>query len=352
MNPNKDSRNNLDSYPLVKCLQCLAVADNAHKWGCRPGWCDRLAGSRRTRPGAESELRNTSTALAALWVCHGAGRRVWQKYFERKGFAYKHWQNNLNFSHYFNLQFWKGRVVHFSSPLLHFAIRRKYLFNIIHLGLLWNCSHEYSDDYTYTFWLLFVHELAWFFTLRHPKWNGGSLSACGYRLNSRVNAHSFPKQVELRREDFQTQLYDMKDLQLMCLTTNKRPNHSLLALYSKNPFAFFNRTLPTDLLGLALGMIKSYAMNRERSSSGPSGYHYKAGGKTAFTIQKKKENTPPKLSTVTRNSFCAVHMVQFPCHHTVFQLPQRDKTMTNKLMGFLLNGVLFLTEKNGSALPV
>lgn len=67
---------------------------------------------------------------------------------------------------------------------------------------------------------------------------------------------------------------------------------------------------------------------------------------------KKKENTPPKLSTLTHNSFCAVYMVQLPCHHTVFQLPQRDKTMTNRLMGFLLNRVLFLTEKNASALPV
>lgn len=162
-----------------------------------------------------------------------------------------------------------------------------------------------------------------------------------------VSAHSLQKQVKLSREHFQTQPYDMKDIQLMWLTTNIPE----IILYSKNPFAFFNRILPTDLLGLALGMIKSYATNRMCSSSGPSGYHYKAGEKQLLQY-KKKGNTPPKLSTVTHNSFCAVHTVQLPCHHTVFQLSQRDKTMTNKLMGFLLNWVLFLTEKNGSALPV
>lgn len=46
-----------------------------------------------------------------------------------------------------------------------------------------------------------------------------------------VSAHSFQvnevnEQVKLRREDFQAQPYDMKDLQLMWLTTNKPPNHS------------------------------------------------------------------------------------------------------------------------------
>lgn len=129
----------------------------------------------------------------------------------------------------------------------------------------------------------------------------------------------------------------MKDLQLLWLTRNKAPNLSVLPLYSKNPFAFFNRTLPADLLGLALAMIKSYATNRMCSSSGPSGYHYKAGEKQLLQYKEKKGNTPPNLSTVTCNSFWAVHTVQRPCHRTVFPLSQRDKTMTNKLMGFLPN---------------
>lgn len=48
-------------------LAMLDVADKAQKWGCRPGWCDRPAVSHRIPLGAQLELKNTGTALAALW---------------------------------------------------------------------------------------------------------------------------------------------------------------------------------------------------------------------------------------------------------------------------------------------
>lgn len=84
LNPNKGSRNNADFCPLVKCLQCLGVADDAQNWGCRPGWSDRPAVSCRTRLGAELELENTGTALVALWFSglvmeqeEECGRNIW-----------------------------------------------------------------------------------------------------------------------------------------------------------------------------------------------------------------------------------------------------------------------------------
>lgn len=129
------------------------------------------------------------------------------------------------------------------------------------------------------------------FHTRAPRveWRIPACIVCCYRL-----IH-FKKQMKLRKEDFQAQRYYMKDLQqLTWLTTNKTPNHSVLALYSKNLFAFFHRIPSTVLLGLPLGVLKSLgfgnffyrksAMNKICSISSPSGCHYKVGGKTAFTI--------------------------------------------------------------------
>lgn len=69
------------------------------------------------------------------------------------------------------------------------------------------------------------------------------------------------------------------------------------------------------------------------SSCSPSGYHYEAERKAAFTIQIK-ENTPAKLPTATRTSFCSVHAAQLPCHHTAVKLHQWGKTIINKFKGF------------------
>lgn len=56
---------------------------------------------------------------------------------------------------------------------------------------------------------------------------------------------------------------------------------------ARTHFDFFNRILPMGLLGLALGMVKSYAMKKMCSSSGPSGYHYKAGEKQLLQYKKR-----------------------------------------------------------------
>lgn len=79
--------------------------------------------------------------------------------------------------------FWKGKMVHFSLPLLHSAIRRNYHFNVIYVGFIWNWSHKDLDDCTCTFSLLLVDELARLFTLRHPEWTSGSLGTCSYGPN-------------------------------------------------------------------------------------------------------------------------------------------------------------------------
>lgn len=167
-----------------------------------------LLDTARGRIGAQKH-RHSPCSFVVFWACHGAGRRVWQKYLGRKGSAYKHWQNNLTFSYCFKILGKDGWCIFL------------YLYDILQSEdkNICNIFRTHLELKSQTLgWLylhLFVITCGWIGMIFHTKapkveWWVPECVVCGYRLNGRASAHSFQKQVKLRREDFQTQTYYMK----------------------------------------------------------------------------------------------------------------------------------------------